>query len=455
MQSNKRRKHSVDEDSNDKKIKANGPSYALLETIDKKKLDFDFEKSCSVSLSNLNVYCCLVCGKYLHGRQSNTPAFLHSVNDGHHVYVNFSNLKFYLLPEGIEIEDKGTLESLNSLRYAIRPTFADSEIAQFPQRCYDLHGNQYTNGFVGMNDNVKNKAINVALQAISHVLPIRDYLLLGDLDKECQFMRRLGLIVRKLWSVRLFKPHISAEEFVSFALVNDSKAAQHMNDPRRCLLWLFDCMSKYSPALKELAEASCRGKVLTTKTMVKAVYDEAQNVKEFIREDSTIEKVLPFWMLTLELPPKPLFKKGLNVNDLPQIRLEELMNKFNGQQEKQMSHHILKYRVTEFPEYLVLHFDRFDRKAQLPVKDRNQTIVEFPLEMEFGSHRYTLIANIIHVGVKPSGEVGRDEESRWVIQLYDKRADKWVELDGSRVRARDRELLFLNETYIQIWQQVP
>jgi len=27
-------------------------------------LDFDFEKLCSVSLSHLNVYACLVCGKY-------------------------------------------------------------------------------------------------------------------------------------------------------------------------------------------------------------------------------------------------------------------------------------------------------------------------------------------------------------------------------------------------------
>lgn len=28
------------------------------------KLDFDFEKCCSVSLSHINVYVCLVCGKY-------------------------------------------------------------------------------------------------------------------------------------------------------------------------------------------------------------------------------------------------------------------------------------------------------------------------------------------------------------------------------------------------------
>ena len=35
-----------------------------LDTIDRNVLDFDFEKLCSVSLSRINVYACLVCGKY-------------------------------------------------------------------------------------------------------------------------------------------------------------------------------------------------------------------------------------------------------------------------------------------------------------------------------------------------------------------------------------------------------
>ena len=30
-------------------------------------LDFDFEKLCSITLSNNNVYACLVCGKYFQG----------------------------------------------------------------------------------------------------------------------------------------------------------------------------------------------------------------------------------------------------------------------------------------------------------------------------------------------------------------------------------------------------
>ena len=35
-----------------------------LDTIDRGVLDFDFEKLCSVSLSRINCYACLVCGKY-------------------------------------------------------------------------------------------------------------------------------------------------------------------------------------------------------------------------------------------------------------------------------------------------------------------------------------------------------------------------------------------------------
>ena len=39
-----------------------------LDTIDRSVLDFDFEKLCSISLLNNNVYACLVCGKYFQGR---------------------------------------------------------------------------------------------------------------------------------------------------------------------------------------------------------------------------------------------------------------------------------------------------------------------------------------------------------------------------------------------------
>lgn len=74
-----------------------------LDTINRQFLDFDFEKLCSVSLSRINVYACLVCGKYFQGRGTNTHAYTHSVAESHHVFLNLHTLKFYCLPDNYEI----------------------------------------------------------------------------------------------------------------------------------------------------------------------------------------------------------------------------------------------------------------------------------------------------------------------------------------------------------------
>ena len=52
-------------------------SGLYLDTIQRYMLDFDFEKVCSVSLSNLNVYACLVCGKYFQGTKQGRCFFLY------------------------------------------------------------------------------------------------------------------------------------------------------------------------------------------------------------------------------------------------------------------------------------------------------------------------------------------------------------------------------------------
>lgn len=74
-----------------------------LDTINRNLLDFDFEKLCSVSLTRINVYACLVCGKYFQGRGTNTHAYTHSVAEAHHVFLNLHNLKFYCLPDNYQI----------------------------------------------------------------------------------------------------------------------------------------------------------------------------------------------------------------------------------------------------------------------------------------------------------------------------------------------------------------
>ncbi|PPS01086.1 hypothetical protein GOBAR_AA19590 [Gossypium barbadense] len=89
-----------------------------LDTVNRQVLDFDFEKFCSVSLSNLNVYACLVCGKYYQGRGKKSHAYTHSLEAGHHVYINLRTEKVYCLPDGYEINDP----SLDDIRHVLYPS---------------------------------------------------------------------------------------------------------------------------------------------------------------------------------------------------------------------------------------------------------------------------------------------------------------------------------------------
>ncbi|ORY02605.1 hypothetical protein K493DRAFT_208019, partial [Basidiobolus meristosporus CBS 931.73] len=64
-----------------------------LDTINRSMLDFDYEILCSVSLSNLNVYGCHICGKYFQGLGKSSHACFHSIHEEHHVYINMHTLE--------------------------------------------------------------------------------------------------------------------------------------------------------------------------------------------------------------------------------------------------------------------------------------------------------------------------------------------------------------------------
>ena len=82
-------------------------------------LDFDFRKLCSVSLSDFNVYACFVCGKYYQGRGLKSHAYTHSLEAGHHIYINLQTEKVYCLPDGYEINDP----SLDDIRHVLNPRY--------------------------------------------------------------------------------------------------------------------------------------------------------------------------------------------------------------------------------------------------------------------------------------------------------------------------------------------
>lgn len=97
-------------------------------------------------LSPVNVYVCLVCGKYFQGRGPNTNAYTHALETAHHMYMKLEDGKVcavrlsavyapqalcilgqqvYCLPDLYEVIDR----SLDDIRYVLNPTFTNAEVA--------------------------------------------------------------------------------------------------------------------------------------------------------------------------------------------------------------------------------------------------------------------------------------------------------------------------------------
>lgn len=122
-----------------------GYTDLYLDTINRSVLDFDFEKLCSVTLSNINVYACLVCGKYFQGRGPKSQAYFHALEVGHHVYVNMQTKKVYVLPEGYEVKSK----SLEDIKFVVDPRLSKDEVVRLDREgkdASDLSGKKYRPG---------------------------------------------------------------------------------------------------------------------------------------------------------------------------------------------------------------------------------------------------------------------------------------------------------------------
>ena len=124
-----------------------GYTDLYLDTINRSVLDFDFEKLCSVTLSNINVYACLVCGKYYQGRGPKSHAYFHALEVGHHVYVNMQTKKVYVLPEGYEVKSK----SLEDIKFVVDPQLSKDEVGKLDKEAkdaWDLGGKKYRPGMI-------------------------------------------------------------------------------------------------------------------------------------------------------------------------------------------------------------------------------------------------------------------------------------------------------------------
>lgn len=426
----------------------------FLETINRYMLDFDFERLCSVSLSNLNVYACLVCGKYFQGRGPATHAYLHSFHEDHHVFINLETLKTYILPDGNEVMDS----SLNDIKFIIKPSFTREQVQNMDKNTsysYDLNNKRYLPGFVGLNNIKANDYINVIIQALSHIAPLRDFFLLKEPTSTSELCQRFGLLMRKMWNPRAFKGQVSPHELLQ-QVSNVSKKRfllSQQADPIDFLIWFLNTIHAGLGGTKKIGSIvhDCfQGEVRVESRSI-------DSNKEPITTTTT-----PFLFLALDLPPPPLFQEDLEKSIIPQVPLVHLLTKFDGVTWKEFGTTAKRMTITKLPNYLVFHVKRFS-KNNFIAKEKNPTIVSFPIKgLDMSEYtdgeddgdgdveaKYDLVANICHEGGRPGAELGS-----YKIHVHSKGRDQWFQIQDLFVEEIAPQMIFLSESYIQIWERV-
>lgn len=444
-----------------------------LDTIDRNVLDFDFEKLCSVSLSNINVYACLVCGKYFQGRGPKSHAYFHSLDEDHHVYINLETQRVYVLPEGYEVKSR----ALDDIKYVSDPRYTKKEVIEMDRlrrTSYTLDGKEYIPGFVGMNNIKDNDYLNVVVQALAHVAPLRNFLLLEDFSNKTELVKRCSILVRKIWNPRAFKAHVSPHELLQEISLRSNKrfTLTAQSDPVDFLSWFLNNLhlglggSKTKPG-SSMIQRTFQGKMKVESQAITARADATDRLRF---EDADVKvDIVRFLLLTLDLPSAPLFQDELEKNIIPQVPLTSILTKYDGQ--KAQEHHAQRkrYRLMHpLPPYLAFHVKRFSQNKF--VSERNPTIVTFdarsldmspyvepnPKEWPPGEPIwYDLVANVIHEAVRVREDVvdSGEERKTWKVQLRNKATGEWVVCQDLYVDKVQSELLYLGEAYLQIWER--
>ena len=155
------------------------------------------------------------------GRSEGTPAYMHALHHSHLLYLNMKTLKAYTLPDDQEFNDSGQLDDI---RAVIKPKFTRQLLQQIDENTRpltDLLGRPFLPGFIGLNQIKTNDYVNVILQALSHIRPLRDYFILGAVKPGLGEVFKGSF--RKIWNPTKFKAQTSPHEFLQTISTISSK----------------------------------------------------------------------------------------------------------------------------------------------------------------------------------------------------------------------------------------
>lgn len=425
--------------------KVAGSECPYLDTISRARLDFDFEKSCSVTLRKENVYACLVCGKYFCGRGPRTPAYTHALEEGHSIFMKLSTGQVFALPDGYEVVD----QSLQDIKQVLNPTFSREDVASLDAPGSErwertLSGEPYLPGMVGLNNLKATDYANVVVHALLRVRPFRDHFLLGGQAGQggaapTPLVEKFGELCRKMWNKGSFKGQVSPLEFLLAVQERSKKrfSVDAQADPVTFLSWL----------LNTLHFDLTGGKPSKRRSVVTRCFQGEMAVTELRGGGEEAEPVrTKFLMLGLDLPPAPLFRDAMEKNIIPQVPLLTLLKKYEGEKITEIvGKGRKKYEVTRVPDHLIVWAKRFTTNAIHHYgREKNPTIVTFPLRgLPVLGKKFDLVAMGCHEG-KPEGGTHR------AILLHHA-GREWYQVEDLSVTDVRPETVAIAEAYFQIY----
>jgi len=484
--------------------KAKGKNCPFLDQINRKVLDFDFEKVCSVTMTNHNVYCCLVCGSYFAGRAKGSPAYFHALHENHRVFIHLGNSRIYCLPEGYEVYEK----SLNDIKHNLHPKFTQEEISAvdtMTDYSHALDGNDYLPGVVGLNNLSGTDSINTIFQGLVRIRPLRNFFIDPNNYKgnSSPLINAFGELVRKYFNPRNFKAHVSPHELLQVISILSEKQFQSgvVTDPFNFCAWFVNKLHE------ELSEGKKDKETIITKIFQGRVRVEIKTPLgtgaggEELYELKTKNK--PFLWLSMPLPPIPLFKDGQQEKFIPQVPLPDLFQRQFGSDQDDVPWQPMKngsfkrHILTRLPRYLILVFKRYHENNFFI--EKNNTIVNFVIKnldlRQFTERRISteylstmsvskLKATLRKFGGDPAGfvdkialinAIGDKSEERKVRGRYDLLANvchmgrflkgeshvyclnrpnnQWYKMHDLHIQEILPNLVSVSEAYIQFWER--
>jgi len=284
--------------------------------------------------------------------------------------------------------------------------------------------------------------------------------------------QRFSTLVRKIWNPRAFKSHVSPHELLQEISLRSSKkfTLLSQSDPVDFLHWFLNNLhlslggSKTRPGTSIIHKVF-QGKLKIESQAITAKADASDRLR-FEEAGEIKTDITRFLMLTLDLPPKPIFKDEQDKNIIPQVPLTTILSKYDGLHPQELLGQRRRYRLLHpMPPYLMFHIKRFAKNKF--VEERNPTIVTFspraldmsPYIEPSGGHPggepvlYDLIANITHETVVEAGRKEGELRSVFKVQLLEKARGEWMQIQDLFVEEVARELLFTSESYVQIWER--